>query len=112
MKKAFCEPGNISFCPPISISAVFAFGPPTNGVLSIKRAEDNGGDKDYTSIAELEKDFEDGSLHPGDLKAAITAIMVAVLEKLSRGVKEDKDAAKAKKDLQAFQKKVSKMKKK
>merc|ERR1711935_1055570 len=39
MKKAFCEPGNIKFCPPIVLS--MALGPPE---VVIKRSSENGGD--------------------------------------------------------------------
>jgi tyrosyl-tRNA synthetase len=111
MKKAFCEPGNTDFCPPITISSVFCFGPSSEGFLLVKRGEANGGDHKYESVADLEKDFSAGSLHPGDLKEAITLVMVNVLDKVSKGIKENKDATKAVKDLKAFQKKMSKMKK-
>lgn len=111
MKKAFCEPGNVKFCPPISLASVFAIGAGNQGSLTVNRSPENGGDREYKSIAELEKDFADGSLHPGDLKAATTHVMVALLEKLAAGIKADQTAVKATKDLKAFQKKLSKMKK-
>jgi len=106
MKKAFCEPGNIDFCPPIALA--MAFGPKE---LVIHRSPDNGGDVTYKSKEEIETDFKSGSLHPGDLKASSTAIMIQVLEKLSSALKTDSDAAKASKALKAFQKKMSKKKK-
>mmetsp|Transcript_25585 Transcript_25585/g.38262 ORF Transcript_25585/g.38262 Transcript_25585/m.38262 type:complete len:817 (-) Transcript_25585:179-2629(-) len=105
MKKAFCEPGNIDFCPPIDLA--FAFGPDE---IMINRSPDNGGDVTYKSKEEMETDFKSGSLHPGDLKASSTAIMVQVLEKLASTMKTDPDAAKASKALKAFQKKMSKKK--
>ena len=114
MKKAFCEPGNVMFCPPIALASTFAFGPPATegGAVVVKRSEENGGDCTYHSTAELERDFANGSLHPADLKAAVSVIMVNnVLEKLSQAIKADKAALKASKDLKAFQKKLSKMKK-
>lgn len=111
MKKAFCEPGNTKFCPPISVSSVFCFGPSAEGSLTIKRSEDNGGDVTYTNVTDLEKDFGDGSLHPGDLKAAVTAVTLKILENLAQATKADKEATQAAKTLKAFQKKLSKMKK-
>ena len=105
MKKAFCEPGNIEYCPPIVLA--IAFGPPE---IEIKRSPENGGDVIYTKQAEMEADFKSGALHPGDLKATATAIMVGVLDKLAAAIKGDKDATKASKALKAFQKKMSKKK--
>ena len=63
MKRAFCEPGNVEHCPPITLTdaCVFAAG----GALDIRRKEDNGGDKRYTHIEELQADFKAGALHPG-----------------------------------------------
>lgn len=86
-------------------------GPPTNGCLAVKRPADNGGDCEYRNVIDLEKDFQSGSLHPGDLKAATSAAMVSILEKLTSGIKTNPDAMKASKDLKAFQKKMNKMKK-
>jgi len=111
MKKAFCEPGNIGFCPPIAIASEFAIGSLGGGTLSIRRSEENGGDKDYTSVQELESDYANGSLHPGDLKAATALLSIGFLEKLSAGYKADPAVLKATKDLKNFQKKLAKMKK-
>jgi len=110
MKKAFCEPGNVDFCPPIAIAAVFAIEKEGAGHIEVKRSEDNGGTIQYKQASDLEADFASEKLHPGDLKASTTAVMVSLLEKLSAGLKAD--AQKATKDLRAFQKKTSKMKKK
>lgn len=106
MKKAFCEPGNIDFCPPITLA--LCFGP---GIITVQRSPDNGGDIKYSSKEEIEADFKNGNLHPGDLKATSTAIMLKVLEKISFAIKNDSDSTKASKGLKAFQKKMSKKKK-
>jgi tyrosyl-tRNA synthetase len=107
MKKAFCEPENIGFCPPITLANVFA-----SSEIEIKRSPENGGDVIYKNQADMETDFEKGTLHPGDLKATASAIMVAVLDRISTEIKGDKDASKASKALKAFVKKMSKKKKK
>jgi len=107
MKKAFCEPGNTKFCPPIILS--IALG---SSNVVIKRSAENGGDVTCTSQLEMETIFENGSLHPGDLKATACAIMVNVLEKISIAIKADKDVTKASKTLKALEKKMSKKKKK
>uniref|UniRef100_A0A7S4MY38 tyrosine--tRNA ligase n=2 Tax=Odontella aurita TaxID=265563 RepID=A0A7S4MY38_9STRA len=110
MKKAFCEPGNVEFCPPVAMAA--AFGLEGGSEIEIKRSEENGGDVSYKSREDIERDFASGALHPGDLKAAATAVVLGVLEKLAEGIKKDADAAKAGKTLKAFEKKMSKKKKK
>jgi len=106
MKKAFCEPGNIKFCPPIVLS--MALGPPE---VVIKRSSENGGDVTCRTQLEMETIFENGSLHPGDLKATACAIMVKFLEKVSKIIKEDKVANKASMTLKAFEKMLKKKKK-
>jgi hypothetical protein len=113
MKKAFCEPKNIGFCPPISVASAFAFGlDPANstGELKISRSPDNGGDVVFKNRSELEASFADESLHPGDLKTAATTLMVATLEKLASGIKANGDATKAAKTLKAAAKKLAKKK--
>ena len=66
----------------------------------------------YTKKAELLRDFASGSLHPGDLKAAVSNMMVDVLTKLSAEIKGDDAASKGVKALKAFEKKMAKQKKK
>lgn len=106
MKKAFCEPGNISFCPPIVLANEFALCH-----IEIKRSSENGGDVIYKDQAGMKADFEKGALHPGDLKAAASTIMVSILDKISTKIKGDKDTVKASKTLKAFAKKMAKKKK-
>merc|ERR1711957_316855 len=104
MKKAFCEPGNVEFCPPIALAFAFT----KSEGITIHRSDDNGGDVTYKTKADMEADFKSGALHPGDLKAASTKIMVAVLDKISLGFKADKDVTKSAKALKAFAKKMAK----
>ena len=107
--KAFCEPGNVAYCPPIALASTFALA---DGEWIVKRSPENGGDATYKSRQEIEKDFESGGLHPGDLKSAAAAVMVKLLEKLSAGIKENGEATKAAKTLKAFAKKMAKNKSK
>lgn len=114
MKKAFCEPGNVEFCPPIAVASALSFGfdGVSDGVFVVKRSPENGGDVSYTSRASIESDFSSGTLHPGDLKAATTTAMISLLDKLAAGIKNDSDANTASKALKAFQKKMAKKSKK
>lgn len=109
MKKAFCEPKNITFCPPIALATTF--GIKSSGELTIQRSEENGGNIVFTKREEIEASFTDESLHPGDLKAAVSLLMVTTLEKLSAAIKADPDAQKASKALKALAKKLAKGKK-
>jgi tyrosyl-tRNA synthetase len=111
MKKAFCEPGNSLFCPPITLASTFSFGEENEGSLRVQRSAENGGDQVFQAPSELEKEFADGTLHPGDLKAASTDLMFGVLEKLAAGIKADAEATKAAKTMKAFQKKMAKSQK-
>ena len=43
MKKAFCEPGNVGFCPPIEVFAYFG-GFENGKSITISRSPNNGGD--------------------------------------------------------------------
>ena len=113
MKKAFCEPKNIGFCPPIALASAFSFGfSGSSGELIIKRSAENGGDIVFKSIEELEASFADESLHPGDLKAVTSQIMVSILDKITSGMKADPDTLKASKSLKALHKKLAKKGKK
>jgi tyrosyl-tRNA synthetase len=113
MKKAFCEPKNVAFCPPITLASTFTFGfSESSGELTVKRSPDNGGDLLFKNISDLEASFADESLHPGDLKATTSQIMVEILEKISGGIKADPEATKASKALKAMAKKLSKKGKK
>jgi hypothetical protein len=110
MKKAFCEPGNTNFGPPIVVSCArsFDFDGKSACTITVKRSEDNSSDLTYTSRAEIEKGFISGALHPGDLKACANAVAMSTLEKLAAGFKKDLDATKASKTLKASQKKMQK----
>ena len=110
MKKAFCEPGNISFCPPISIVKVLVFDL-VGGSFTVKRSDANGGDVSFSNYEQLSASFIDGSLHPGDIKTASAALIFEFLDKMANAVKSDGEAAKSAKGLKAFQKKLAKQKK-
>lgn len=114
MKKAFCEPKNIDFCPPIAMVSVFGFGlgapGSTTSTFTIPRTAENGGDVTFTSRSDLETSFANEDLHPGDLKTATMGLIMDVLERVSSAIKADGEATKASKTLKATQKKLAKKK--
>jgi tyrosyl-tRNA synthetase len=111
LKKAFCQPGNVDFCPVVSVVAAFTFSPIGPGTFTIPRPLENGGDVTYTGGDDILKDFASEALHPGDLKNAATPLVISVLDRLSSAIKQDSDASKSAKTLKALQKKMAKAKK-
>jgi len=69
LKKAFCEPGNITENGVLSFVKFVIF--PIHSGFSITRKEEFGGDKTYTNFEELEQDFASENVHPGDLKNSV-----------------------------------------
>ena len=83
LKKAFCEPGNIAE------NGILAFLkhvilPLNHYQFGVKRPDEFGGDKTYTSYDELETDFKEEKLHPGDLKAAVEVYLNKLLDPVRR----------------------------
>lgn len=69
LKKAFCEPGNVADCPLLDVLKLLIL--PLNASFSVTRKEEFGGNKVYTTYQQVVDDFENLSLHPGDLKNSI-----------------------------------------
>ena len=79
--KAYCEEGNEK-CGLLEFVklVLFPLCEFRNTIFSISRKEEFGGDKDYTNYEDLEKDFINKELHPGDLKKGVTDWLVNLLE--------------------------------
>uniref|UniRef100_A0AAQ5X4E9 Tyrosine--tRNA ligase n=1 Tax=Amphiprion ocellaris TaxID=80972 RepID=A0AAQ5X4E9_AMPOC len=82
LKKAFCEPGNIQNNGVLSFVKYVVF--PLRGEFSIKRDPKWGGDKVYTAFEEVEKDFAEELIHPGDLKASVETALNELLEPIRK----------------------------
>ncbi|KAG8005086.1 Tyrosine--tRNA ligase [Nibea albiflora] len=82
LKKAFCEPGNIQNNGVLSFVKYVLF--PLRGEFCIKRDPKWGGDKIYTVFEEVEKDFAEETVHPGDLKASVEAALNELLEPIRK----------------------------
>lgn len=70
IKKAFCPPGVVEKNPCMDYLKSIIFG--AGDSFSVTRKAENGGDRTYTSYAEIEEDYRQGGLHPSDLKPALT----------------------------------------
>ncbi|KAM3596729.1 uncharacterized protein V6R79_019466 [Siganus canaliculatus] len=82
LKKAFCEPGNIQNNGVLSFVKHVVF--PLFGEFSIKRDAKWGGDKIYSVFEEVEKDFAEEAIHPGDLKASVEVALNRLLEPIRK----------------------------
>jgi len=117
IKAAFCEEGNVedngilAFAKAVLIpisrlrQAIIASGAPDDGgvkpfvlegapegtVFSISRKEEWGGPLHYSSYEQLEQDFAERKLHPGDLKAGVQEAITNLLAPLHRMFAEDEE---------------------
>ncbi|XP_005995642.1 tyrosine--tRNA ligase, cytoplasmic [Latimeria chalumnae] len=78
LKRAFCEPGNVENNGVLSFIKHVLF--PLNSEFVIQRDEKWGGKRTYTVYEELEKDFADQNIHPGDLKNSVEVALNKLLE--------------------------------
>ena len=121
LKKAFCEPGNISengvlaFVKAVLIPVnelrlerlsesngqydeprPFATQDgPEDTVFSIPRDEKHGGPTHYRTYDELEAAFAAGEVHPGDLKKAVADGIVELLGPVQKAFQESEEWQKA-----------------
>ena len=110
MKKAFCEPANLSHCPPLTVAveAVLPYG--AERALKIKRPAENGGDVAYGDAAALRASFGAGELHPGDLKPAARDAVNEVLQRVRAAIAADAELKKAEKEVDKVAKRNAKKK--
>ncbi|XP_022104423.1 tyrosine--tRNA ligase, cytoplasmic-like [Acanthaster planci] len=83
IKKAFCEPGNIT------ANGVLAFVkhvllPLSDGEFLIERNEKFGGNVTYLDYETLEQAFAKEEIHPGDLKAAVVRELNHLMEPIRK----------------------------
>ncbi|KAG6441622.1 tyrosine--tRNA ligase, cytoplasmic [Manduca sexta] len=80
LKKAFCEPGNISDNGVLSFTKYVVFPLLKEGeTFIIHRAPEHGGDSHFTNFEDLEAAFGKQDIHPGDLKASVEAAINKLL---------------------------------
>nr|XP_027793139.1 tyrosine--tRNA ligase, cytoplasmic isoform X1 [Marmota flaviventris] len=78
LKKAFCEPGNVENNGVLSFIKHVLF--PLKSEFVILRDEKWGGNKTYTAYLDLERDFADEVVHPGDLKNSVEVALNKLLD--------------------------------
>ena len=80
VNKAFCLEGEIDYNPILDWCKYIIFGIGKNPVLNIMRQEKFGGNINYSSYEQLEKDFADKKLHPLDLKNAVAEKLAEIMK--------------------------------
>ena len=78
VSQAFCPEGEAKYNPILDWVKYLVFYETT--IFTVKRDEKWGGDLNYNSYEELEKDYLEKNLHPQDLKAAVAEWLIKKLE--------------------------------
>ena len=90
LKKAFCPPKIVKDNPIIEYAEHVVL--PALGRLRVSREVKHGGPLEIEGAAELRKLYAAGKLHPTDLKAAVGAALVQLLEPVRRYFEEHPEA--------------------
>lgn len=85
IKRAFCEPGNITDNGLLSFvkHVLFSIFKETEG-FEITRKPEFGGNVTYLKFEELEKAYATEEIHPGDLKASVEVYINKLLEPIRK----------------------------
>jgi len=90
IRGAFCPPKQIIGNPVIEYARYIIL--PSIGLLKVVRAEEHGGNVEYTSYIDLEHDFETGALHPLDLKTAVARDLDILIKPIREHFENDSEA--------------------
>lgn len=78
--KAFCPPKETDFNPIINWVKYLIFWGEEKGEFVVDRKKEFGGPVSYLELADLIKDYQSGSLHPVDLKNAVSNWLIIKLK--------------------------------
>eukprot|EP01084_Bolivina_argentea_P068596 124851_1 len=92
IKKAYAPPGVVEKNPVLDYTKHLVFAKFEE--FEVERSEKNGGTKVYKSYLELERDYAEALLHPGDLKPALANAINQMIEPVRMHFKNDKNARK------------------
>jgi tyrosyl-tRNA synthetase len=90
INKAYCPPEQISDNPILEYCKYIIFELAES--FYIERPEKYGGDVEYTSYKDLEKDYKEGKLNPPDLKPAVAKYINNFLEPVRKHFETNKKA--------------------
>ena len=77
VNKAYCPPKSVEDNPILDYTKHIIFR--KLGRLKVERPEKYGGDVEYWSYEELERDYVEGRLHPADLKKAVAEALNQII---------------------------------
>jgi len=77
ISKAWCEEANIQNNPLLEIARTIIFH--EFNEMNVERPEKFGGNVSYTNYNQLETDFVEKKLHPGDLKQTVGSYLVKII---------------------------------
>jgi tyrosyl-tRNA synthetase len=86
IKKAFCPP-EVDFNPVLDWAEHIIFN--NDHPLHVERTEENGGNVDFATFAELRDTYAAGKLHPVDLKNAVAQALIDILEPVRKRFDQD-----------------------
>lgn len=75
---AYCPPGVVEGNPVLNMMKIMIFE--KYDEILLVRSEENGGNKVYRTYEQLENDFVNKSLHPGDLKSTLARILNEMMQ--------------------------------
>jgi tyrosyl-tRNA synthetase len=90
IKGAFCPENVVEGNPVLEYLKYIIL--PAIKTIEVKRTDANGGDKTYSDMSVLEQDFASGSLHPGDLKPAVSRAINQILQPVRDHFKNNSEA--------------------
>jgi tyrosyl-tRNA synthetase len=82
IRGAYCPPKEIENNPVLEIARYVLF--PWSGSVEIDRPLKYGGSSNFATFEDLEKEYRLGQVHPLDLKNAVAASLIAILEPVRR----------------------------
>jgi len=100
IKKAFCPPGQVEGNPQITYIQHIVL--PWAGTFDVQRPEAGGGNRSYTTVADLKADYRSGALHPGDLKPALARHLNEILAPVRKHFESDARAKDLLKQVRSF----------
>ncbi|KAL9410882.1 hypothetical protein AB3S75_044623 [Citrus x aurantiifolia] len=90
IKKAYCPPKIVEGNPCLEYIKYIIF--PWDKNFVVERSEANGGNKTFESYEELVADYEEGNLHPGDLKPSLSKAINKILQPVRNHFNDNADA--------------------
>lgn len=85
ISEAYCPEKTVKDNPILQINKLIIF--PFLSSIKIKRPSKFGGDKDFESYEDLEKEYEQGKLHPLDLKNSTIQSLEEIIKPIRNNLK-------------------------